>query len=508
MTDINQLREQTYQETRTLLQQYQKACIIRPTAFGKTGILARFLTSGEYQHILYLYPSQTVKDAAETLRKQFQKPGPQPQITYYSYLKIQNLSDTAFRQLKNTDLIICDECHKLGGYATGLAYETLLEELPNAHQVGATATPDRMDLIDIVKKYYENHVVSKYTAHDAYTDGILYRPHYFYCTYTEADIEEAEQNARTQIALADPDEQKSLTESMKAKLIQISNLYNMGNIIRNACDQYAKDTNCMSFIIFFTNFNHLRTKKEQVASWFKDAYPTHDIRPITVTSEKQEYRENLELIADLPDQNHTIYLILTCDMLNLGYHISKTTGLLLYRSTSSNNIFIQQLGRIINQYYPGIVFDAVDNLHRQAIYSVLGKRSEKNKKKKERLKELEQKVTDNKPLTSKEKTELKQLRLNFNPERWWTNANDLEPKDLIATDHEAKYRELIAKVVAEPISMRCRQAWQRWIEKGGDPSSMDKNQIMNQKDPDYVPLTPFCKLKHVSIEAVLQEMGL
>ena len=29
-----------------------------------------------------------------------------------------------------------------------------------------------------------------------------------------------------------------------------------------------------------------------------------------------------------------------------------------------------------------------------------------------------------------------------------------------------------------------------------------------QKDPDYVPLTPFCKLKHVSIEAVLQEMGL
>ena len=77
----------------------------------------------------------------------------------------------------------------------------------------------------------------------------------------------------------------------------------------------------------------------------------------------------------------------------------------------------------------------------------------------------------------------------------------------IPTAHnECKNKELIAKTVAEPISMRCRQAWNRWIEKGGDPSIMTKDYILGQKAPEAVPLGPFCKLKNVTINAVLDEM--
>lgn len=506
--DIQTLRNQTYEEARDLLKQHEKCCIIRPTAFGKTGCLSRFCTSGDYKHILYLYPSQTVQDAALELIQKHRKPGPQPKVTFYSYLKIQHLTEANYRALKDVDLIIADECHKLGGTMTGIAYEQLAEELNQAHQLGATATPDRMDMIDVVQKFHNNIVVSKYTAHDAYTDGILYCPWYVYCSYEEKDLEEARKDATKQIALADPEEQKQLTESMEAKLIQISNLYNMENIIRKTCDTYAPDTNCMSFIIFFANFSHLRKKKTDVTSWFQNAYPTHKMVPIIVTSEKQEYQKNLDLIANLPKQDETIYLILTCDMLNLGYHISSTTGLLMYRSTSSNNIFVQQLGRIINQHYPGIVFDAVDNLHRQALYQVLEEQSNTKKKRKARLRKLEEKEASGQTLTKKEIAELKHLRQTFDQTKWWRHVNDLEPKDLIATDHAAQYRELIAKVVAEPISMRCRQAWSRWIEKGGDPSSKNRDTILQQKDPDHVPLTPFCRLKHVSVEAVLREMGL
>ena len=46
--------------------------------------------------------------------------------------------------------------------------------------------------------------------------------------------------------------------------------------------------------------------------------------------------------------------------------------------------------------------------------------------------------------------------------------------------YAATYKELIAKTVAEPISMRCRQAWARWLEKGGDDSIMTKEYILGQ----------------------------
>lgn len=65
----------------------------------------------------------------------------------------------------------------------------------------------------------------------------------------------------------------------------------------------------------------------------------------------------------------------------------------------------------------------------------------------------------------------------------------------------------IAKTVAEVVSMRCRQAWARWVEKGGDASVMTREYILGQEAPQAVPLPPFCRLKNVSVNAVLDEMG-
>ena len=55
--------------------------------------------------------------------------------------------------------------------------------------------------------------------------------------------------------------------------------------------------------------------------------------------------------------------------------------------------------------------------------------------------------------------------------------------------------------------MRCRLAWNRWVEKGGDPSVMTKEYILSQVPPEHVPLPPFCKLKNVTVNKVLETMG-
>lgn len=51
MTKIEQLRLSTYLEAKELIESYGKGCIVRPTGFGKTGILTKFIKD---IYIIYL----------------------------------------------------------------------------------------------------------------------------------------------------------------------------------------------------------------------------------------------------------------------------------------------------------------------------------------------------------------------------------------------------------------------------------------------------------------------
>ena len=208
----------------------------------------------------------------------------------------------------------------------------------------------------------------------------------------------------------------------------------------------------------------------------------------------------------------------------MGYHVSDLTGILMYRSTYSNIIYSQQLGRALStgDAVPKVVFDIVDNIHRKSVYAILGERCSATQTLTEEEMaeyiELVNRTLDKKPdgtpipLTAEETTRLIELRKLMKQykdnELGKINNNTLYPEDLIVTGYEATYRELIAKTVAEPISMRCRQAWNRWVEKGGDDSIRTREYILGQQAPEAVPLAPFCRLKNVSINAVLDEMGI
>ena len=55
MTKVEKLREETYNETLNNLNTYGKCAIIRPTGFGKTGLLVRIIKNKMYKRILYIY---------------------------------------------------------------------------------------------------------------------------------------------------------------------------------------------------------------------------------------------------------------------------------------------------------------------------------------------------------------------------------------------------------------------------------------------------------------------
>lgn len=76
MTKIDTLRDKTYKEACKILKVYGKCAIIRPTGFGKTGILTRFIKDGNYKNIVYLYPADIIRTAvlfAFIMEKTFRK---------------------------------------------------------------------------------------------------------------------------------------------------------------------------------------------------------------------------------------------------------------------------------------------------------------------------------------------------------------------------------------------------------------------------------------------------
>ena len=528
MTKVQRLRNETYKEACSLLQEYGQCAIIRPTGFGKTGILTKFIKSGMYKKILYLYPAEVIKNTVLGFyyKRCKEKKDYIDNVIFMTYMKLTNLSETDMKALEGVDLVICDECHRLGAPETMAGMQDLMSMTPKPHILGATATPERMDMIDEIALFFDDHVTSRYSLHDAIQDGIIQKPFYCFCAFGESDpkrLAQIKKDAMLQTEALNANERKYATELLNARMIEISRLSKMEHVIAETLAETNTDTSYQKYIVFFSDFAHMRKAKKNVKKWFRNTFPTHDIHELIISSETEEYRKNVNDLDSLIPIEGRIDLIYSCEMLNMGYHVGDLTGIMMYRGTYSSIIYMQQLGRALStgDAEPKIVFDIVDNIHRKSTYAMLSETcgatqfiSESEMKEYiELVNKTRDKDVNGNPivLTADETNRLielsKQMKQKKDNDLGKTGCNTLTPNDLIVTKYAATYRELIAKTVAEPISMRCRQAWNRWVEKGGDPSIMTKDYILGQKAPEAVPLAPFCKLKNVTINAVLDEMG-
>ena len=528
MKRIDRLRNETYEESMALLKKYKKCAIIRPTGFGKTGILTKIIKNGRYKKILYLYPTEVVKNTVLNFYygKKTQKDSID-NVIFMTYMKLTNLSESDMDAIKGIDLIICDECHRLGATETMESMRDLIESNPKVHLLGATATPERMDMIDEIAMFFDDRVTSRYTLHDAFQDEIIQKPYYCFCAFGESDPEslaKIKKDAMLQVINMDDNDRKYATELLNARMIEISHLAKMDYVIKSTLKEVKIDTSYQKYIVFFSDFAHMRKAKHNVWEWFTQAFPKHNINELIITTETNEYARNVNKLNTLSYKKNTIDLVYSCEMLNMGYHVADLTGIMMYRGTYSSIIYMQQLGRALStgDTMPKIVFDVVDNIHRKSTYAMLSDQFESSDyitdEEKAEYIELVNRTHDKDSkgnpvkLTAVETSRLIELSKLFKIDRDYKlgkiRCNTLMPSDLIVTKYAATYRELIAKTVAEPISMRCRQAWNRWVEKGGDASVMTREYILNQQAPKAVPLSPFCKLKNVSINAVLNEMGI
>ena len=535
----------TNKSVRALLNKHHKCAILRPTGFGKTFTLTDLIK--DYKKVLYVYPSAVIRDTViqryvstmedfddeehdnyidEETIETYKAMGQMENCTLMTYAKLIRLTDEELKKFKY-DLYIFDECHKMGAPKARVACEKLFAMHPKRYFVGATATPIRADNVDVVAEFFSDITPYAYTLFDAIEDNILKKPIYCYCTYDiEEDLKEA-------ALLAGQDVSDELVDSViKAKAIELEKFMHIPTILQDVCEEYAKSTSYMKFIVFFTSKKHMTESLPTVQSWFKEAFPNHKQETLCISSRSTEEKNNVAKLGSIKEEPNKISLIACIDMLNLGYHIDQLTGILMCRATKSNTIFVQQLGRALSvgTNNSAIVFDIVDNLHRKAIYELREKISDK--KRKYSHKANAHKVTPyslGKDGTSimftDDEGNLIETQYHLDKDGLIVDArNRISPfiltsknkivyrdsgtnKDVCrftadcfeATGHIATYRELLAKAVAEPTVQKCKFAielhFRTWCHNHGVPypiSKVDLNKMYDLNKDDFY--TEFCKV--------------
>jgi superfamily II DNA or RNA helicase len=233
------------------------------------------------------------------------------------FISIQSFNSTGFSSRTSPndyDVIIVDEFH----HAAAESYQKLLSYYQPKILIGLTATPERMDNLDILK-YFDGRIAAEIRLSEAIGRNLLAPFHYFGVTDT-ADLDDLEWSRG------------------KYNQAALSKLYT-GNSqradhIRKSLLQYVTDIHNVIGLGFCVSIDH--------AKYMADAFTRFGI-PSTHLSSESTSEERNSVQGKLRTKD--IHFIFVVDLYNEGVDIPEVNTILFLRPTESLTVFIQQLGR-------------------------------------------------------------------------------------------------------------------------------------------------------------------
>lgn len=116
MKTIQEVRDATFDDLCDKLLKYGMCMVVRPTGFGKTYMTTKLMSM--YNKVLFLYPNNIIADVVRDTYKE-----EQDNIDYMSYAGLIRKNPMV---MKDYELIVCDECHRLGADKTRDAIKSYL----------------------------------------------------------------------------------------------------------------------------------------------------------------------------------------------------------------------------------------------------------------------------------------------------------------------------------------------------------------------------------------------
>ena len=335
----------------------KRVAIVQATGTGKSYVALNLLLKYKDKKALYIVPSNAIIEHLKeiisknnlSIEKDF------PNLEFRTYQSLINLSKEELSKL-NVDLLVTDELHHLGAPVWGKRINDIVETHPDmllfgmtAYTVRDRATAYERDMTNpATDELFSGKVVSYYDLCDAMIDGVLPKPIYKAAYINLESLAEELEKYLDDPKLSKKDylECKKLIEDAKRQITKAPGIKEMvrKNIKPNGkyiyfCPPLSEE-----------NKNDIDTIMTEVREWFSD----YDVEFYKTTSKNQEQgKQNRDafyndLDLDGNSTKHKLRIMFAINQYNEGVHAPGVDGVILGRSTSSDIVFFEQIGRALS----------------------------------------------------------------------------------------------------------------------------------------------------------------
>lgn len=307
----------------------RKAAVIAATGVGKTYLAAFDYKQSGCESLLFIAHRETIlSKARETYRNvlgdnsfgYLQGMGiAVPEESKAVFAMIQTLSrENNLRALsrKNFSYVVIDEFH----HVEAASYKKVLDELSSSFLLGLTATPERMDGLDVLA-CCDYNVAYEIRILEAIEKQML-TPFQYFAIYDEVNYEQITWKSSKY-------DEYELSEALKSDT--------RTEIIAKNLRKYLPSNGKIKAIAFCSSVSHAKFTAQKLSS-------ENGLSAIAILGESSA-EERHTAIRRLEEEGDPLNIICSVDVFNEGIDIPQLTHVLFLRPTQSFTIFIQQLGR-------------------------------------------------------------------------------------------------------------------------------------------------------------------
>ena len=362
-----------YENVCKMFETENKVCIIQATGTGKSFVALQlmydFLKNNPDKHIKFFAPQNEILKQLcahiKTLNVDFHVFDNVEFLTYQSLL---NMTRKEIEDM-DIDLMITDEFHRLGAPEWQKRLDLIEKTHPNLKVFGMSATPVRargtINEEDVSETFFEGNVANRYELYQALADGILPTPNYRVAITVLSDecddLEERIKNGK-----ASNEEKKEYMEMLSDIRKRISEGESVDDILK----KYVKPDG--KYIYFCSRGSDVKELQDRISSIYKDVdyefYYVHSNEQSTQVNNLNSNNFYNNKTMDGGSAEGKLRIMFALDMYNEGIHVPDIDGVIMGRSTSSDILFYQQLGRALavrgtseKDFHP-LVIDLVNNI--------------------------------------------------------------------------------------------------------------------------------------------------
>ena len=330
--------------------------VIQATGTGKTYLGLQLSLDNKNSKIVYIVPSNAIIEHIENIinsNPNLDRKIDFPNLKLITYQSLINMSRNELKNL-NIDLLIIDEFHHIGAPVWGARVEEIIKTYINIKIFGMTAytvrdrgTPYERDMAKPNgKELFSDKIVNRYDLVDAMIDGVLpkpiYKSAYIYLLGFQKMLED-----RVKQKYANKKEYKEYLSILNAVRKRLEKAPVAKELILK---HIKKDGKYIYFCPVGSNIDEIMA---EIKSWFSE-YDENDIIFYKSTShDKGAGKKNRDCFyndktLDGIDASNKLRIIFVINQYNEGVHSPGVDGVILGRTTLSDIVFFEQIGRALS----------------------------------------------------------------------------------------------------------------------------------------------------------------